>query len=113
MYLRCVVCGKMDITDVCGECRKWLDNPPEEDPYKKVSRCEALLRICIHPYYGPQVAKVGLKVLREFIENNDGLDHNQFERAAQKLFLDKAEKPRFWSTIEDILVAVNNMAASK
>lgn len=43
----------------------------------------------------------------EFIEKNDALDRAAFELAVNRMFLDKAEKPKNWTLIVELIATAN------
>lgn len=73
-------------------------------------RLTALENLKNSAFYGPSLKKVNVELIREFCITNATLSHGEFERAAQRMFLDKLDRPRNWSTIEDILIAINHEA---
>lgn len=75
-----------------------------------MNRINALAKLSSHPFYAKDIRRVGTVTLVEFILANEALSHGEFETAAQRRYLDLPTKPKYWSTIEDILIAVNNVA---
>lgn len=43
----------------------------------------------------------------DFIEEHDHLDHLQFERKINRLFLDREHKPKNWTIIQELLMVAN------
>lgn len=43
----------------------------------------------------------------EFIEDNDGLGHLDFEYAINRMHLDVNPKPKNWAIVQDLLLAAN------
>lgn len=57
-----------------------------------------------------QLKTEGQAAVVHFIQRNDHLDAGEFEKKAQRLFLDVPQKPRNWSLINQVLVNVNYAA---
>lgn len=105
MYINCVICGKFAIDEVCGDCRRALDNP----------RVFELQKLENDAFYGQVFLKLGMRlrsVMSDFCEEHKNLSHSEFDAAIQRMFLDK-EKPKMWQTMMDMLVAANNKAKDK
>lgn len=67
-----------------------------------------LFSLVDHPYYGKYIKKISINPLIDFCDNNESLNHEEFERQITRMFLDKPDKPKHWATIQDILMAANN-----
>lgn len=51
-----------------------------------------------------------LQIARDFIDLNQHLSVGEFEICANRLFLDRPERPKNWTVILELLVACNSRA---
>lgn len=68
------------------------------------SKFEALRKDAWYGALFPKLKKAGEQTCLEFIRKNEELTIGEWEKAVQRLFLDKETKPANWTLINEILI---------
>lgn len=73
-------------------------------------RLEAIQRYASHPWLSRVYAKLSadeLSVIETFIQANDSLDKGAFEKAVNRLFVDRP-KTKHWTSVCELLTCANS-----
>jgi len=79
------------------------------------SRLEHFRDLDRHAWFGRQMAKLKKgqrEICEQFIAEHDHLDRGQFEMALNRWWVDRQDRPKNWSSLQE-LVMISNSALSQ